>query len=332
MKKILGIILIMTLIVTTVMTAHAVPAPMYVGDLDHDNDLTILDATRIQRWLVGLEELDAYREKYPDWITEKLALYLGDVNGDGSCDILDATFIQRYAAGMIDARMWDFSTWAYYIDDIQLYADRDSGKAVVGKPVTFHAQVPGYHENDEFAPYTYAFFINGEKVKERSEQTDMTYTFTKTGYYTISVTCYNRLDCTAGHRISNYQVAEPYPLDQPMIVSTRFRDDSAKNFGEGPLCVRAEGGDAPYQYMYRIVNCDEIPLPDGWYAEEQTDPAASLVYTTGYIDSPVLEIPASIYRKAAVYEPFTIIVTARDSSGAVSEPVTIDYFVEHLIG
>ena len=105
MKKILGIILIMTLIVTTVMTAQAVPAPMYVGDLDHDNDLTILDATRIQRWLVGLEELDAYREKYPDWITEKFALYLGDVNGDGSCDILDATFIQRYAAGMIDARI-----------------------------------------------------------------------------------------------------------------------------------------------------------------------------------------------------------------------------------
>ena len=137
----LTILMIAAVMTSTAVTTQAVRAPMYIGDLDHDNHMTIYDATRIQRWLVGLGELDSYRESDPSWFSEKLALFLGDVNGDGACDIIDATCIQRFVAGMTDTRIWDFSTWAYYIEDTRLYADYDSGKAAVGKPVTFHADI-----------------------------------------------------------------------------------------------------------------------------------------------------------------------------------------------
>lgn len=55
------------------------------GDADADGDITILDATRIQRYLAGFKtdiDLDA-----------------ADSNSDG-IDILDATVIQRYLAGL----------------------------------------------------------------------------------------------------------------------------------------------------------------------------------------------------------------------------------------
>ena len=65
--------------------------PYYVrGDADGDDELTILDATRIQRALAGFTVEDP----------EGCALR-GDVSGNG-LDILDATFIQRWLAGFED--------------------------------------------------------------------------------------------------------------------------------------------------------------------------------------------------------------------------------------
>ena len=56
-----------------------------LGDADGDGKITILDATRIQRYLASLT----------DEIVEEAA----DVNGNG-IDILDATYIQRFLAGL----------------------------------------------------------------------------------------------------------------------------------------------------------------------------------------------------------------------------------------
>ena len=58
-----------------------------VGDVDLDGELSILDATHIQRRLVGLDEFSDLKEA------------LGDVDGDGEVNILDATKIQRILAG-----------------------------------------------------------------------------------------------------------------------------------------------------------------------------------------------------------------------------------------
>ena len=57
-----------------------------LGDADGDGDITILDATVIQRYLA------AYTVKNPEHTVK-----CGDVNGEG-LDIIDATLIQRYLA------------------------------------------------------------------------------------------------------------------------------------------------------------------------------------------------------------------------------------------
>ena len=330
----LTILMIAAVMTSTAVTTQAVRAPMYIGDLDHDNHMTIYDATRIQRWLVGLGELDSYRESDPSWFSEKLALFLGDVNGDGACDIIDATCIQRFVAGMTDTRIWDFSTWAYYIEDTRLYADYDSGKAAVGKPVTFHADIPYYDPENithPTEPYTYAFYIHDDLVQERSEHGELTYTFTEAGSYTIKVVYFNALDCATSRYLWSYKVVEPYSLDQPVIVSAQFRDATESQINEGDLYVRAEGGEGDYQYMYRIAGCIE-EIPEGWYKEEPVDAEHDDVITTGFIDSDVLEIPESIRDAARKHEALTITVTVRDGKGNVSEPVSIDYFIEYLIG
>ncbi|MBQ3285021.1 MAG: carbohydrate-binding domain-containing protein [Ruminococcus sp.] len=59
-----------------------------LGDADGDEDVTIIDATYIQRALAGIE--------LPYAINEKAA----DVDGDGDVTIIDVTCIQRYLAGI----------------------------------------------------------------------------------------------------------------------------------------------------------------------------------------------------------------------------------------
>lgn len=63
-----------------------------MGDVDKDNDLSILDATEIQFYLAKLKEWE--RDDY-SYIPA-----LGDFNEDGEMDILDATAIQRKLAGL----------------------------------------------------------------------------------------------------------------------------------------------------------------------------------------------------------------------------------------
>ena len=60
----------------------------FIGDVDLDGEVTILDVTAIQKYLAGLEEL----------VADQLAM--ADVDSDGDVTILDATKIQRYIADM----------------------------------------------------------------------------------------------------------------------------------------------------------------------------------------------------------------------------------------
>ena len=73
--------------------APATEAPVVLsdilGDINNNGEIDILDATMIQRYLVGLET---------GFFNEAVA----DVTGDGSVSILDATAIQRYLAGYTD--------------------------------------------------------------------------------------------------------------------------------------------------------------------------------------------------------------------------------------
>ncbi len=59
-----------------------------MGDADDDDKVTVFDATRIQRVLVGLAQKHTYYD------------VVADTDQDGSVTVLDATTIQRYLAGI----------------------------------------------------------------------------------------------------------------------------------------------------------------------------------------------------------------------------------------
>ena len=64
------------------------PSGILLGDADGDGEVTILDATWIQRTLVDIGSSADFNE------------VAADVDGDGDMTILDATYIQRYLVGV----------------------------------------------------------------------------------------------------------------------------------------------------------------------------------------------------------------------------------------
>ena len=67
------------------LSTQAVP-PAILGDVDGDGEVTIVDATCIQRLLAGREEPESFRKA------------AADTDGDGDISIIDATWIQRWLA------------------------------------------------------------------------------------------------------------------------------------------------------------------------------------------------------------------------------------------
>ena len=70
-------------------TTPVIPGGALIGDADNDGEVTILDATAIQRTLAGLP-VDSYNEDN------------ANCDGDEEVSILDATAIQRWLAGLAD--------------------------------------------------------------------------------------------------------------------------------------------------------------------------------------------------------------------------------------
>lgn len=67
-----------------------------LGDADRDEEVTILDATRIQRWLAELCNIDG--SEYIDTIISDSERKTIDADEDGDVTIMDATAIQRHIA------------------------------------------------------------------------------------------------------------------------------------------------------------------------------------------------------------------------------------------
>ena len=71
-----------------------------IGDMNNDNEITVADATMIQKCVAGIEQY-SYKDEivnyYSYTATEKLR-YISDFNRDGVRNIDDATAIQKYLA------------------------------------------------------------------------------------------------------------------------------------------------------------------------------------------------------------------------------------------
>ena len=89
-KRLISLLLTTALILTLIAGAFSVAGSAgVVGDVDGDGELSIFDATAIQRHLAGISTLDAD------------AVKRGMVDGDDELSIFDATAIQRKLAGII---------------------------------------------------------------------------------------------------------------------------------------------------------------------------------------------------------------------------------------
>ena len=91
-KKIISLLLSVALVLCAVslpITFSATESTGYIlGDADGDGEVTVIDATWIQRSLAQMAVSPSYNEK------------AADVDGDGEVTIIDATWIQRYLALM----------------------------------------------------------------------------------------------------------------------------------------------------------------------------------------------------------------------------------------
>jgi len=71
-----------------------------LGDLDDDNEITIIDVTIIQRCEVNIRDYPENDLIQPYGEVDDSLRYYSDFNRDGERDIIDATCIQRYLVGL----------------------------------------------------------------------------------------------------------------------------------------------------------------------------------------------------------------------------------------
>lgn len=93
-KAAIALLTVLMLLIGTFSAMAVFAAPeqgsdLVIGDTDLDGEITIKDATFVQKVLAGLNEK-------PDSFD-----YVADVTGDGEIDVRDVTSIQRYVNGSI---------------------------------------------------------------------------------------------------------------------------------------------------------------------------------------------------------------------------------------
>lgn len=246
MKRVTSILLvaIMMFCVCTV-NITAVPSPHFYGDANCDRNVDILDATEVQRHLAKITELS------------KLGAVLGDVDADYEISVLDATMIQRKIAKLITSfNHKDFGIYTY-IDIRNLTADFDSGKAMVGVPVTFNTVA----KSDAGNPLRYEYKLYNSTsetpfyVTEQSDSPELTYVFEEPGNYVISVEVRNIYDEWASYDYY-YQVVENMEDDSLMISAVNKNQINLNAYDDIVITANAYGGTAPYEYSFSLIDSE----------------------------------------------------------------------------
>jgi len=243
-KKILSIICASFLLFSLgVSEISAARAGMFAGNVDMKESLSVKDATLIQKYLAGMEEFTYLQE------------LLADTDGDGKVTVKDVTLIQKDIAGI--ARIESAGVFPYAGGNY-FYPDYNSGKAMAGVPVTFYAE--GFTYDQRGNPVTYEFYIDGEVMQERSEQSTFTHTFEKAGTYHISLKIYNKFDIAERiYGYYDYTVVEPFESESPVIKAFYCTEQLTDNelfevHDEKKLTFVAETikGSGEYEYAFLL--------------------------------------------------------------------------------
>lgn len=236
-KIMCAIIIALSLITIPCISASAVISPCWKGDVDDKDGVTIDDATLVQKYLAEQVEFS------------KVMIYAADVNNDDVVTVDDVTDIQKRAAGLIER--FDCFWWCFEIENFT--ASYDSGKAMTDTPIVFDTTAYAYDKLDGKAKFEYEYFIDGKLVQERSENSELSYTFENSGTYEITVNCYNIFDMVKTYS-TEYVVIDKYDIDAPIIASAYLDSLYTMEHCSAELTANAAFGTAPYEYSFNFDN------------------------------------------------------------------------------
>ncbi len=284
------------LLLASVCPVCAADSYSLIGDADVDGEVTILDATRIQRALVTIVELNT------------LQRYLADVDHLDGVTILDATAIQRRLAEISD----DF--YAEKLDHWQAKIDSVShpplsAPLTSGSSMAFHID-----EATHAIPSEYEVYLDGLLLRERSSNAHFSCHFPDAGSYVIAVLAYDPFGGTDVYRFELTVLS----LEEttPKIAYAGYNRNTTI------LSVVAESGTAPYQYQYIIRdNIAGLPPELGYVAnlhdfEFENDENGNYILIRKFCEESAVFIPIECLTKTLCY---TCEVQVRDHFGRLSE-------------
>ena len=296
------------------------------GDINNDNFVDIIDVTLVQRYLVSIITFDGVQKETADF------------DHDNVVSSIDVTLIQRFIAKI--------SIPEHYGGEYEpmsfirlLYADYESGKAMVGVPVTFTAQggypYYGFEADDIFNPNEYKFVVYSSvnpsepiAVRDYTEDNTFSYVFERADCtYRINAYARNRYHFESELYYDNFRVVEPYEVNKP-IISSIYTDkygnkgiNSQNSFFKTScrwndlyFSVIAEGGSGDYLYSFEYKTKEKTLVQEysannnyliasedfpGWDEYEEIKPYMSYLYR--YDSNNVV--------------PYELTVKVRDSNG-----------------
>lgn len=303
MKK--AISLLLTAVLFLLIPIHPVSAAdnySLIGDVDVDGEITILDATCIQRALASLESLSILQN------------YLANVDGADGMTILDATCIQRRLAE-ISNDFWKSRLYHWHAEITTVSTTVSSSTVQVGTAVGFTVVTTEHEIEDEYEVY-----VDGVLTSERTAHRYFTYTFDTEGVFNISVVAY---DPFGGEDVYTMDFHAVKGSESPVITYAVF--DRNTNM----LTVRASGGTAPYEYQYIIRNNDFEPVapPGPTYASQfefGTDGDNNYYLICRYCSDSAVEIPTYMMTPTLTYH---CEIQVRGADGAESDVKKIQFIL-----
>lgn len=240
-------IIILCFIFATLIIISALPASALsfvegytTGDTDLSYEVTIKDATLIQKYLAHIENFS------------KGQLIVADTDNDNTVTIKDATTIQKYLAKI--SPYFDISkSYFDYLFKEAFNSDTASGIATVDEEVTFFAKASTFNEGD----ITYEFAVNGETKQERSTNDEFKVSFPTEDTYTVSVTMYDACDNMRTAEIQ-YIVTENRN-EEELYIKNFIYDCNLNDFFSynAKFTAFVGGGSGEYEYRF-LLNGETI--------------------------------------------------------------------------
>lgn len=300
MKRLLSFILVgWTLALCLAVPAYSAEQYRYIGDVDGDDAVTILDATAIQKYLVSIHPFS------------KLQKYLGDVDNSKTTDILDATLIQKKLASIpapfYRERINSWKSEIYSIESSNL-----DGAYLTDTQYIFTINATAYPIPDD-----YRILVDDDVIQENGENKSFSYTFSETGVHSIRAYCFGAFG-SIDTCLLKVIVTDPNASEKPTVDTVLF--DRAT----GKVEASASGGTAPYRYCYTIRQVPPPPpepeVSGGYEFVFKEEQDGSYYLYCDFCDGEEVYVPVYHLTKNLYYQ---LEVQALDSKGVISEVKSI---------